>query len=215
MRTAKKESDFQTSSHARTLYLPDMDPAEVRDRLAYTLEQNGFSVLAQIDLGEILQRRLDIRIEPHFVLEVCHPDLARRALAVASDVSLLLPCRIGVWKEGTGATVGVLPPQRLVQALGRDHLEEVAAEVENRIERALSILSQPGPRSSPPTPRAPAPELSANERATLIEALGQRKQSLLVEAAGTAKHELQHALALNIEQLEALIRKLDQPGRQA
>ena len=215
MRTAKKESDFRTHSHARTLYLPDMDPAEVRDRLAYALEQNGFSVLAEFDLSEMLQRRLDLRIEPHFVLEVCHPDLARRGLAVASDVSLLLPCRFGIWKEGTGAMVGVLPMERLVQALGREHLEEVATEAELRIERALGVLSQPGPRSSPPTPRAPAPQLTATERATLIEALGQRKQSLLVEAAGTEKHEMQHALAQNMEQLESLIRKLDQPGPRA
>jgi uncharacterized protein (DUF302 family) len=215
MRTAKQHSEFQTYSHARTLYLPDMDPAEVRDRLAYALEQNGFSLLAEFDLGEILERRLDVRIEPHFVLEVCHPDLARRALSVASDVSLLLPCRVGVWKEGTGATVGLLPPKRLVQALGREHLDEVAAEAEQRIERALGMLSHPGPRSSLPPSRTPSPELTASERAVLVEALGQRKQALLVEAAGTEKHDLQHALAQNIEQLEVLMRKLGQSGRAA
>ena len=213
MRAARKDPGFQAYSHARTLYMPDTDPAEVRDRLEFALEQSGFSVLNEIDLRDVLQRRLGVRIEPHVVVEVCHPELARRALSVASDASLLLAGQVAVWKEGTGATVGIVPPLRLMQALGREHLGEIAAEVNRRLEDVLSVLAHTDPREPLPAARPPIPNvaLSTADRIALIEAVRQRRQALLVEAAGTEKHDLQHALALNIDQLDALIGKLDRP----
>lgn len=211
MRPAGKDPGFQPYSHARTLYMPDADTLEVRDRLASALELSGFSVLNEIDLAEILHRRLGVRFEPHIVIEVCHPELARRALSVASDASLLLAGQVAVWKEGTGATIGILPPLRLVQALGREHLTDVAAEVHRRLEDVLSLLAHTDPREPLPAPRAPVPNvaLTAADRSTLVEAVRQRRQALLVEAAGTEKHDMQHALAQTIDQLDALLGKLD------
>jgi uncharacterized protein (DUF302 family) len=214
MRAAGKDPGFQPYSHARTLYMPDTDTLDVRDRVEDALEHSGFSVLNEIDLGEILNRRLGVHIEPHIVIEVCHPELARRALSVASDASLLLAGQVAVWKEGTGATVGILPPLRLVQALGREHLGEVAAEAHRRLEDVLSLLAHTDPREPLPASRTPLPNvaLTAADRSALIEAVRQRRQALLVEAAGTEKRELQHALAETIDQLDALLGKLDRPN---
>lgn len=214
MHTAEKLSSLQVPSHAFTIHLPDVGPTEVRERLLGALGRAGFSVLADIDLQDILRRRIDLHIEPHFVLEVCRPELAGRALAVSSDASLLMPCKIAVWAEGPGTMVGMLPASRMVEALGRDHLDQVAAEGEQRLQSVLQELWKPAPRL--PRPAAPAASpgftLSEGERATLVEALGQRRQALLVEAAGTEKHDLQHALAQNIEQLEALLTRLAAPA---
>lgn len=210
MQTAHKQASIQTYSRARTVHV-DAPPAEVRDRLVDALGLAGFSVLAEIDLADILRRRIDVHLTPHFVLEVCRPDFAHRALSVASDASLLLPCRIGVWAEGTGTTVGMIPPTRLLTALGREHLDAVARDAEERLDEILAALLKPGHRPvrhDPPAPIA-AVSLSQTERSTVVEALRQRIQALLVEAAGTEKHDLQHALAQNIEQLETAIRKLE------
>ena len=50
--------------------------------------------------------------------------------------------------------------------------------------------------------------LNDRERETLTEALQQRLRALQVEVAGTEKHQLQHELAQDIEQLEAVLRKV-------
>jgi uncharacterized protein (DUF302 family) len=211
-----QEPTFQTYSHARTLYMPDTDPDEVRDRLAGALVQTGFVIITDIDLGEVLQRTLGAPPSQHHLVLVCHPELTRRALLVASDASLFLPGRIGVWREGSGATVGILPPLRLVEALGRAQLGGIAAEVERRLEDVLSLLAHTDPRTAPTSiSTAASLALDPNERTALVEALGQRRQALMVEAAGTEKHSLQHALAQNIEQLDALIGRIDRPRLQA
>jgi uncharacterized protein (DUF302 family) len=210
MRHAETVPTLERPSKARTVHLAEVTAAEARDRVVEVLGRSGFSVLAEFDLADILRRRLGLHIAPHHVLEVCRPDLARRALAVASDASLLMPCKIGVWSEGAGATVGLLPAGRLIGALGREHLEDVAAETDDWLEGVLDAV-----RTAPPAAprRSPAPDANAfalddPERRTLIEALRRQIEALLAESAGTESHDLQHALAQNITQLEGLVRKL-------
>jgi uncharacterized protein (DUF302 family) len=221
MKTAMKRPDTRIESQAKTVHLADHTPEELRDRLRDELGRAGFSVLAEFDLAEVLRRRIAADLQPHYVLEVCRPELAGRALQVAADATLLLPCRIGVWAEGTGATAGMIPPTRQVGALGREHLDAIAAETEERLDNVLGELLRPkrwapslaatATATVPATPTAPAPAvapLTDDERTTVIEALRRRIQALLPEAAATEKHDLQHALAQNIDELEAVIAKL-------
>jgi uncharacterized protein (DUF302 family) len=223
MKTAMQRPDTRIESQARTVHLADHSAEQLRDRLRDELAGAGFSVLAEFDLAEVLRRRIAADLQPHYVLEVCRPELAGRALQVAADATLLLPCRIGVWAEGTGATAGMIPPTRQVEALGREHLDAIAAETEERLDNVLGELLVPkhwarSPATTatttatvPATPTAPAPAAAAltdDERTTVIEALRRRIQALLPEAAGTEKHDLQHALAQNIDALEAVIAKL-------
>lgn len=210
MRAAEKIPTLERPSFARTVHLDEVDAAQARDCLVEALGQAGFGVLAEIDLAEILRRRLDVHIEPHYVLEVCRPDLARRALAVSADASLLMPCKIGVWKEGAGAAVGVLPARRVVAALGREHLDAVAAEADERLEQVLEAVQATAP-GAPKRPRpAPARPLVLDDfdRSALAEAVRGRMKALLAEAAGTESHDLQHALARDIAQLEGIVRKM-------
>lgn len=217
MKTAMKHSDTRIESQAKTVHLADHTAEQLRDRLRDELAGAGFSVLAEFDLAEVLRRRIAADLEPHYVLEVCRPELAGRALQVAADATLLLPCRIGVWAEGSGATAGMIPPTRQVGALGREHLDAIAAETEERLDGVLGALLRPKPwtrspappatATVPATPTAAAP-LTDDERTTVIEALRRRIQALLPEAAATEKHDLQHALAQNIDELEAVIAKL-------
>jgi uncharacterized protein (DUF302 family) len=217
MHTAEKIPALEIPSHARTVHLEDVEVGEARERLLEVLGQAGFSVLSVIDLADLLRRRIDLVIEPHFILEVCRPELAGRAMAVSSDASLLIPCKIALWAEGDGSTVAMIPPARLIEALGRPHLEGVGAETEQRLEGALVALRKARPRRPHPGP-APAPvpapslTLSEGERTALVEALRRQIQSLLVEAAGTSKHELQHELAGTIDQLDALVTRLATEG---
>ena len=217
MRHAETVSTLERPSRARTVHLDEVTAADARDRVVEVLGRFGFSVLAELDLADILRRRLDLHVAPHHVLEVCRPDLARRALAVASDASLLMPCRIGVWAEGAGATVGFLPAGRLVEALGREHLQDVAAETDERLEQVLDAVRKAPPAASrrPPAPEGNPLALDDLERRTLIEALRRQIQALLAESAGTESHDLQHALAQNITQLEEIVRKLAPAGGEA
>jgi uncharacterized protein (DUF302 family) len=210
METAETILTARVQSNARTVHIDDITPSEAYDRVMDALEHAGFSVLAEIDLADLLRRRTDREIEPHFVLEVCRAELASRALDVSSEASLLMPCKIAIWQEGKGAAVGMLPPTRLAQALGREHLAAVAAEAEQRLVSVLEAVSRQAPRRPPRTRLLPTARfaLDDGERNALIAAVRSRVEALLAEAAGTEKRELQHDLARDIDELEAILRKL-------
>jgi uncharacterized protein (DUF302 family) len=213
MEVAKTISLATRQTATRTVHL-DVTAVEARDRLMHALEQAGFSVLAEIDLADLLRRRADRELEPNFIIEVCRPELAIRALAVSSDASLLMPCKLAVWKEGRGATVGMLSPRRLGHLLGHEHLDSVAANAEERLERVLEAISVDVPRTEHrPRPIADVRfALGQAERDVLIAAIRSRMHALLAESAGTEKHELQHALAGDLDQLEGILRKLGAPS---
>jgi uncharacterized protein (DUF302 family) len=205
----------RTTSQARTASFPEVTAADMRARVWHALGQEGFSVVAEIDLADTLNRRLDgVDRPPYLIVEACHPELAAAALSVAPDAGLLVPCRICVWKEGNGTTVATLPPARLVAALDRPHLDEVAAEVEVRLDRVFGGLGRTAPAIPAQRPGSPStgPALELADLQLLREAALARAQALLAEAAGTESHPLQHELAQTIDKLEAVARKLAPEG---
>jgi uncharacterized protein (DUF302 family) len=210
MHASNRTDTFNPPSLARTVVLDDAPIDEVRFRLAHALGQEGFSVVSEVDFGDLLNRRLDKDRDRYFTYEVCHPKLAEEALAVASDAGLVFPCRICVWKEGNQVTVATLPSSRLATALGRPHLDEVAREAELRLDRVFERLAGPQPTACeiPPTPPVTLPKLSNDELDTLREATQRQIQTLLAEVAGTESHSLQHAIAHSISNLESISRKL-------
>jgi uncharacterized protein (DUF302 family) len=199
---------FVPTSNARALRIRDVPMEEVRFRLAHALGQEGFAVIAEIDFADLLSRRLDVQRAPFFTYEVCHPKLADEALSVSGDAGLLLPCKVCVWREGTEVVVATLPAGRLVAALGRPHLDDVARQADERLERVFARLTGPTPvRVEIPGRPTTAPALTANEVTVLREAVQRQIHVLMSEVAGTESHALQHAIAQTIEQLEGIARK--------
>jgi uncharacterized protein (DUF302 family) len=200
---------FVPTSNARTLRVQNLPIEEVRFRLDHALGQEGFSIIAEIDFADLLNRRLDVQRTPFFTYEVCHPKLADEVLSVANDAGLLLPCKVCVWQEGTEVVVATLPAALLTAALGRPHLDEVARQVDERLARAFTRLTGPAPAAYeiPPRPATTA-ALNTAEITVLREAVQRQIHALMSEVAGTESHALQHGIAQTIAQLEAIDRKL-------
>jgi uncharacterized protein (DUF302 family) len=102
--------------------------------------REGFSVIAEIDLRDALQRKLDKDVGPYWLLEICNPNLADRALAADRNMGLVLPCKVAVWQEPAGAVVAALRPEVAARVTGDERLVVIAVEAERHIERALVHL---------------------------------------------------------------------------
>jgi uncharacterized protein (DUF302 family) len=209
MQAPSVNESFQPSSQARTAHLPGVPVEEARARLRRALAVEGFSMMADVDLADLLNRRLDERIEPYFVIEACHPLLAQQAMAVAREGGLLMPTTLCLWKEGNGSTVVTLPPARLAQAIGLAHLDPVAGGISERLERVFAHLDEPATVASAEIAAAGPLELTESERITLLEAARRHIHELLEEVAGTESRPLQHELARTINQLECIAGKLE------
>lgn len=129
-----------TSGYGRFVRLADTTARLALERARNAFGREGFGVVAEIDFRDTLQRKLDKDIGPYWVLEICNPMLADRALAVDRAAGLLLPCKVAVWQDGKDAVIAALRPEAAVALTEIEGLAPIGREAERHIERALSRL---------------------------------------------------------------------------
>lgn len=125
------------------------DDAVARTREA--LAQQGFGVLAEIDMQATMMSKLGEKMENYVILGACNPPLAFRALGIDRQVGLLLPCNVVVRsdREDPGVVrVEAMDPQLMVDVVGSPDLQPVADDAATRLRAAIDALSSTsgGPR---------------------------------------------------------------------
>ncbi len=117
----------------------DFDLAVVR--VTEALKSEGFGVLTEIDVKETMKKKLGEDMGPYKILGACNPPLAHRALTIAPEVGLLLPCNVVVRQVEAGETeVSLVDPMGMMAVVGKPALQSVAHEVRARFERVAEAL---------------------------------------------------------------------------
>lgn len=116
----------------------DRADARVREEL----KKEGFGILTEIDVKDTLKEKLDVDFRPYRILGACNPSLAHQALQKETDIGLLLPCNVVVYRGDTDdeSVVAVLDPEAQLAVAGRTDVEPLAREVRQRMERVLEAL---------------------------------------------------------------------------
>lgn len=113
---------------------------EVLARLPEALKAEGFGVLTRIDVKQTLKEKIGVDFRRYQILGACNPKYAHHALSTELGIGALLPCSIAVWEGDDGAvTVNAVDPLQTIAA-GNPELRPVAAEVRERLARALGAL---------------------------------------------------------------------------
>ncbi|MDX1492964.1 MAG: DUF302 domain-containing protein [Longimicrobiales bacterium] len=120
----------------------DGAPDQVEPKVREALAEEGFGILTEIDVRETLKKKLDVDFRPYKILGACNPPLAHQALSGETDIGLLLPCNVVVYQaEESGKTVvAALDAVQQLGVTGREDMEELANEVNQRLRRALDGL---------------------------------------------------------------------------
>lgn len=109
------------------------------------LAGEGFGVLTEIDVKATLKKKLDVDFQPYVILGACNPPLAHEALRGEPGVGLLLPCNVVVTESGDGkVVVSAMDPVELFKVVGRPEIEPIAAQVREKLERALEAIKVKG-----------------------------------------------------------------------
>jgi uncharacterized protein (DUF302 family) len=117
-----------------------MTPADAEVAVTQELEAEGFGVLTEIDVAEILRVKLGLERGPYRILGACNPTLAARALDAEPDAGLLLPCNVVVYEAPEGTVVAAADPRALVDLTGNPAMEAVALDARTRLERVLRAV---------------------------------------------------------------------------
>ncbi|MHB8630006.1 MAG: DUF302 domain-containing protein [Aggregatilineales bacterium] len=112
-------------------------------RTIEALKGEGFGVLTEIDVKETFKQKIGVDFRPYKILGACNPALAHRALTIAPEVGLLLPCNVTVsYIEDNVTEVALVNPLGMFGFLNRAELEPIAKEAHVRLERVQAALQQ-------------------------------------------------------------------------
>jgi uncharacterized protein (DUF302 family) len=113
---------------------------EVLARIPEVLKEEGFGVLTRIDVRQTLKEKIGVDFRRYQILGACNPRFAHQALTTEIGIGVLLPCNVAVWEGDDGRTVvAAVDPLQTIAAQD-PRLREVAGQVRERLERALSKL---------------------------------------------------------------------------
>ena len=115
---------------------------DVEQKTREALKQEGFGVLTEIDVQETLKKKLNVNFQRYKILGACNPTAAHKVLQHDPQIGLLLPCNVIVYElEGGRTMVSAFDPLQVVGSAGAGPLGEVAADVRERLARAVSSIS--------------------------------------------------------------------------
>jgi uncharacterized protein (DUF302 family) len=121
----------------------ETDFATAQERTVEALKAEGFGVLTEIDVKETLQKKLGVDFRPYKILGACNPILAHRALELAPEVGLLLPCNVTLSQLEQGVIeVSIIDPLVMLGVVERMNIKPVAEEARAQLERVTTALSQ-------------------------------------------------------------------------
>ncbi len=120
----------------------DQPFAKACDDVEAAFQAQGFGVLTQIDVDQVLHEKLHKEMPSYRIYGVCNPGLADRALAVDPEVGVMLPCSVTVRELAPGRTaVAVLNPAVVREMAPAPGLEQVMADAAGRIATAVAALA--------------------------------------------------------------------------
>jgi uncharacterized protein (DUF302 family) len=107
---------------AKTIDQPfDQVVAKTREALA----QEGFGVITEIDVRQVLKTKIDVDFRSYLILGACNPKLAHEALRIEDKVGTMLPCNVVVQDVGGGRTeVAAIDPVASMKAIDNPMLLE-------------------------------------------------------------------------------------------
>lgn len=105
------------------------------------LAEQGFGILCEIPVSDILKKKLGVDFPKMIILGACNPPLAHKALTAMSVISVLLPCNVVVGETADGTVeIQAINPVIMGEILENDEVREVAKEVDAKIRAALDAL---------------------------------------------------------------------------
>ncbi len=113
---------------------------QVVSRVKDALKAEGFGVLTEIDVQATLREKIGVERGRYVILGACSPRHAHRALGAEPELGLFLPCNVVVYETDDGTRVSAIDAQAMLGMIGNPALDEIAAEVKERLARVVAAI---------------------------------------------------------------------------
>ncbi len=114
---------------------------DVETGIRISLQEQGFGVLTEIVVNEILKKKLNVDFRRYKILGACHPPTAFKALSSELEIGLLLPCNVTLWEnDDNTVTLSAINAFKMLSVTGRDDLDELAGQVNDWLKAAVDAV---------------------------------------------------------------------------
>ncbi|MCI0695402.1 DUF302 domain-containing protein [candidate division KSB1 bacterium] len=110
---------------------------EAITRVTDELKKEGFGVLTEIDVKEILKKKLNADFRRYKILGACNPPFAYQALQVEEYIGAMLPCNVIVQEKGSGVEVAAVDPVASMAGVKNDKLAGIAEQVRRKLANVI------------------------------------------------------------------------------
>lgn len=120
------------------------DFEDVVEQTETALQEEGFGLLADIDVQSKFAEKLDVEDSPQYrILGACNPPLAKQGIDADPDLGTLLPCNVIVREAESGEiVVSAVDAEELLSVVDNTDLDSIAADVATRFERVLDTVEE-------------------------------------------------------------------------
>lgn len=111
---------------------------DVCQRTVEGLKKEGFGVLTEIDVKEILKKKLDVDFREYKIFGACNPSFAYKALQTEDKIGIMLPCNVIVQEiDENEIEVAAVDPVASMQAVQNPNLEGIALQVQQKLKKVI------------------------------------------------------------------------------
>ena len=120
----------------------NMDFEKALESVKAELKKEKFGVLTEVNVKDVMKKKLDVDFRPYQILGVCNPSLALKSLTAEEEIGLLLPCKFIVYvNEHNQTIIAAVDPLKMMQSIDNDALSEVARIVQGKFRDVLNRLN--------------------------------------------------------------------------
>ena len=121
----------------------DFDAIETK--VIMLLKDEGFGVLTQIDIKNILKNKLNVDFKKYKILGACNPSFAHKALLIEDKIGTMLPCNIIVQEVSPNVIeVSAINPIKSMESVNNKELNVVAKAVSKKLEKVIESINDEG-----------------------------------------------------------------------
>jgi len=105
------------------------------------LKEEGFGIIAEIDVRRTFKEKLAIEFPQYVILGACNPRYAHLAMELDMDIGLLLPCNVVVYERAGGTVVETIDPIAQLALADSSDLRDLAIAVKQNLQDVINRVA--------------------------------------------------------------------------
>ncbi len=111
------------------------------ERTTEALKAAGFGIITEIDVKDVLKKKIGVDFRNYRILGACNPAAAYEALQLEDKVGTMLPCNVVVQEIASGKTeIAAIDPVASMQAIENPHLMQAASRIQAMLRDVVESL---------------------------------------------------------------------------